>query len=267
MDTGLQIKKLGASLGAEIVDFNLNEPLQSGDVATIQQALRDHLVLVFRNQQLSPESYIEFGRQFGELIEHPVFPHLEGYPPIIEIKNFGKQFSVNEHWHSDVTFSPQPSGETMLYALDIPETGGDTQFSNQYLAYDALSDGMKDMLGRMRAVHTGAGAAKLAGKDASEAPTAVHPVIRTHPVTGKKALFVCRAFTEKFEGMTWEESQPLLNWLFDHSARYEFTWRHQWQPGDVAIWDNRCTLHYAIHDHGDENRLLHRCTTAGEAVI
>lgn len=263
----MKIIRLGASLGAEISGLDLRSQLEPDVFTQLKQALLDNLVLVFRNQQLTPEQTVSFANQFGILTEHPVFPHLENYPPIIVIQNYGKQYSVNEHWHSDVTFAAQPPGETTLYALQMPEFGGDTQFSNQYLAYERLSDGMKIMLEGLNAHHTGAGTAKLAGKDISNAPSAIHPVIRTHPGTGKKALFVCRAFTDRFENMTIDESRPLLEWLFNHSAKYEYTMRHHWQVGDFVIWDNRCTLHYAIHDHGDAPRLLHRCTIEGETPV
>jgi len=260
----MNISKLGASLGAEIQGLDLRQPLSSEQIDKVKNALLEHLLLVIPGQQLQPQQYIDFAAHFGTLTEHPVFPHIDNHPAIIAIENHGKQFAVNEHWHSDVMFSQQPPGETVLYGVDIPAIGGDTQFSNQYLAYQALSSGMKNMLGELRAHHGGASAAKLAGKHAAQAPSSVHPVVRTHPKTGRKALYVCRAFTERFEHMTVDESRPLLQWLFQHSARYDFTVRHRWRPGDVVIWDNRCTLHYAIHDHGDAARLLHRCTVAGE---
>jgi len=260
----MHISKLGASLGAQIDDLDLRQPLSGDQVETVKDALLEHLLLIIPKQQLQPQQFVDFVAHFGTPTEHPVFPHIDNYPAIIAIENHGKQYTVNEHWHSDVMFSQQPPGETVLYGLDIPAIGGDTQFSNQYLAYDALSDGMKEMLGSLRAHHGGAGTAKLAGKSADKVPSSLHPVVRTHPKTGRKALYVCRAFTERFENMSIDESRPLLQWLFQHSARYDFTLRHRWQPGDVVIWDNRCTLHYAIHDHGDAPRLLHRCTVAGE---
>jgi taurine dioxygenase len=261
----MEIKRLGAALGAEVSGVDLTSELTDTDIAGIRQALLDHLVIVIRDQKLTPGDLVRFGGHLGTLTEHPVFPHLAGYPPIVEIRNYGKAHSVNEHWHTDVSFAAEPPSLTMLYAVQMPEVGGDTQFANQYLPFEHLSDAMQEMLCRLQAVHTGAGTARLAGKDASEAPSSVHPVVRTHPETGGRALYVCRAFCQSLAGMTTRESAPLLEWLFDESSRYEYTWRHQWRTHDLVIWDNRCTLHYAIHDHGDAPRLLHRCTVAGDA--
>lgn len=257
------VQQLGASLGAEIVGVDLQQTLDGQTIADVRQALLAHQVVVFRNQQLTPEDQIRFGSSLGTLAEHPVFPHLEGYPPLIEIRNYGKKYAVNEHWHTDVSFTEKPPAFTLLYALEMPQFGGDTQFANQCLAYSNLSPAMQALLGGLRARHTGAGTARLAGKDESEAPSAVHPVVRTHPETSKKSLYVCRAFTECIEGLRKAESAPLLNWLFQESTRYEYTFRHQWQSGDLVVWDNRSTLHYAIHDHGDAPRLLHRGTVEG----
>ncbi len=260
----MEIRRLGAALGAEISGLDLREALIDTDIEAIRQALLDHLVLVFRDQQLTPDDQIRFGGHLGTLTEHPVFPHLPGYPPIVEIRNHGKARSVNEHWHTDVSFAPEPPSITMLYALEMPDVGGDTQFANQYLAWEHLSGAMQELLSGLKAVHTGAGTARLAGKNASEAPSSVHPVVRTHPETGRRALYVCRAFSQSFAGMTRPESAPLLEWLFGETCRPEYTWRHQWRAKDLVVWDNRCTLHYAIHDHGDAPRLLHRCTVAGD---
>jgi taurine dioxygenase len=263
----MEVRPLGASLGAEIIGADLASPLNPGAMEAIKRALQDHLVIVFRDQQLQPADQIRFGEQLGVLTEHPVFPHLQGYPPLIEIRNHGKPYAVNEHWHTDVSFAPRPPAFTILYALTMPTVGGDTQFANQYLAYEGLSTGMKKMLQGLRARHTGAGTARLAGKAADQAPSSMHPVVRTHPETGRQALYVCKAFTESFEDMTAAESAPLLNWLFAQSARYEYTFRHTWRPRDLVVWDNRCALHYAIHDHGDAKRLLHRCTVEGELPL
>jgi taurine dioxygenase len=264
MSQTLGVQQLGASLGAEIVGVDLRQELDAKTIAGIRQALLAHHVIVFRDQQLTPEDQIRFGATLGTLTEHPVFPHLDGYPPLIEIRNYGKKYSVNEHWHTDVSFTERPPAFTVLYALEMPEMGGDTQFANQCLAYENLSPAMQALLVGLRATHTGAGTAKLAGKDGSAAPSAVHPVVRGHPETGRKALYVCRAFTEGIEGLRRDEAAPLLNWLFEESTKYEYTFRHQWRPGDLVVWDNRSTLHYAIHDHADAPRLLHRATVEGE---
>jgi len=262
-----EVIRLGAALGAEIRGIDLARPLSDENVQLIQEAFLAHQVIVFRDQELKPDDLVAFGNHMGELTEHPQFPHLDGYPPIVVIKNYGKDYSLNEHWHSDVMFAQQPPSATLLYALEMPSVGGDTQFANQYLAYERLSKGMQALLEGIRALNSGAGTAKLAGKSGVSVPESFHPIIRTHPDTGRKALFACRAFTRQLEGMSELESAPLLGMLFQHSAKYEFTWRHQWRPGDLVMWDNRCVLHYAIHDHEDAPRLLHRCTLAGEIPV
>jgi taurine dioxygenase len=149
----------------------------------------------------------------------------------------------------------------------VPALGGDTAFADQHVAYDSLSDGLRHVLDGLHAVHASSDFARVVGKDPKAAPRAVHPVVRTHPDTGRKALYLCRAFTERFEDMTRSESRGLLEFLFERSVRPDFTWRHRWSAGDLVLWDNRSLLHYAIHDHGDEPRLLHRITVQGEVPV
>ncbi|MAW28460.1 MAG: taurine dioxygenase [Gammaproteobacteria bacterium] len=253
---------MGAALGAEIRGLDLSaDPVSKDDATALIDALHDHLVVVIRGPILTPDDLL----RCGELKVHPVFPHLEGYPPIVVIENHGKQYAVNEHWHSDVMFSPTPPAYTLLHALEVPAVGGATQFSNQYLAYDGLSNALKSTIAELNGIKTGAGAARLAGNDAADAPEAIHPVVRTHPDTGRKSLFAYRAFTTQLDRCSEEDSRSILEALFAESCRYEYTWRHQWQNNDLVIWDNRCVLHYAIHDHGDRTRLLHRCTVTSKA--
>ena len=166
--------------------------------------------------------------------------------------NRGKKKDVNQHWHSDMTYNECPPKLTMLYALEAPELGGETAFSNQILAAAELSDGMREMLAGLRAIHSAAGLAGIYGADQAEAPRAEHPVIRTHDETSEQALYVCRAFTDRFTTWSREESRSVLDYLYQHSIRPEFQARHQWRPGDVVMWDNRCLLHFAVHDHGDD---------------
>lgn len=260
------IDRLAPSLGAEITGVDLASASAS-TIAAVRQALLDHQVLVVRDQVLTPADHERVTAMFGTPYVHPVFPHLPGHPPVVLIRNHGKATHVNDHWHSDVTFDPTPPKATLLYALTVPALGGDTQFANQYQAYEDLSAGMKQMLASLRAEHRGDAVARLAGRPLDEAPSAMHPVVRTHPEIGRKALFVCRAFTVRFEDMTREESRPLLEWLFAHCARYEITYRHRWRQHDLVIWDNRCTLHYAIHDHGDAPRIMHRTTVVGDRPV
>ena len=262
----IKVKRIGAALGAEIRGLDLSaDPVSKDDATALIEALHDHQVVVIRGSILTPDDLIRCDELLGELKVHPVFPHLEGYPPIVVIEYHGKQYAVNEHWHSDVMFSPTPPAYTLLHALEVPAVGGDTQFSNQYLAYDGLSDALKSIIAELNGINTGAGAARLAGKNAADAPEAFHPFVRAHPDTGRKSLFACRAFTAQLDGYSEEDSRSILETLFAESCRYEYTWRHQWQNNDLVIWDNRCVMHYAIHDHGDKTRLLHRCTVASNA--
>ncbi len=262
-DTDLQIRPVAPSLGAEIRGIDVRSLDEVGFQA-VRDAFRDHRFLVIKDQSLTPEEQMAFGERWGELHVHPLTPHIDGYPPVQAIKNSGKKTTLNEHWHTDMSFEPQPPMITMLHALEVPALGGDTAFADQHLAYESLSSGLKTMLDGVKAVHASENLARIMGKDPREAPRALHPVFRTHPDTGRKALYVCRAFTQHFENMTKKESAGLLEFLFDRSVRPDFTHRHKWEKGDLVLWDNRSLLHYAIHDHGDGSRLLHRITVLGE---
>ena len=265
----MQINQFAAPLGAEVADFDVRTLGAPGENLSdlwrqLNQAFCDHHVLVFRNQQLTPEEQMAFASHWGSLVRHP-YSALEGYPEIIELKNHGKRGDVNQHWHSDMTYNAEPPKLTMLYALETPQLGGATAFANQVLAYQELSSGMRGLLDELQAEHSAAGLAALYKADPKEAPRATHPVVRTHDETGEKALYVCRAFTRKFINWSTAESASVLEHLYNHSTRMEFQARHNWQPGDLVMWDNRCLLHYAVHDHGDEPRTIHRLQVAGPA--
>jgi taurine dioxygenase len=260
----LDVLPLTGALGAEVRGVDLAE---AGDVLVgeIRRAFLEHHVLVFRDQKLGPEQQIAFGERFGELHVHPIVPHLRGHPPILAIVNLGKRRTITEVWHSDVTFERCPPMASMLYALEVPEAGGDTLFANQHLAFERLSPGMRRMLEPLRAVHTGRGLAAVTGKEADwREHGQLHPVVRTHPETGRKALFVNRGFTVAFEDMTPEESAPLLDFLIERATRPDLQCRHRWRKGDLVMWDNRSVMHYAVHDHGDARRTLHRVTIVGD---
>jgi taurine dioxygenase len=257
----MEIRRLAAPLGAivEGVDVRtVDAPLWS----ELNELFCRHQVLVFPDQDLTPADQMAFAGLWGELVRHP-YAGLDDHPEIIELKNPGKQRDVNQHWHSDMTYEKKPPKLTMLYALEAPQLGGDTAFANQILAYQALSDGLRAVVDGLRAVHSAAGLATLYGADQKEAPRAEHPVVRTHDETSERALYVCRAFTERFVGWRREESRRLLEYLYEHSVRPEFQGRHHWQPGDLMMWDNRSLLHFAVHDHGDEPRRIHRVQVAG----
>ncbi|HVF33176.1 MAG TPA: TauD/TfdA family dioxygenase [Acidimicrobiales bacterium] len=262
-EISLSLRPVAPTLGAEISGLDVRT-LDADGFAAVQRAFATHRLLVFKQQSLSPAELMAFGERWGELHVHPITPHLDGFPPVQAIQNAGKRTTLNEHWHTDMSFEPVPPKVTMLHALQIPGLGGDTAFADQHAAYESLSDGLKALLDGVRAVHGSDDFARLLGKDPKTAPRGVHPVFRTHPDTGRKALYVCRAFTQRFENMTRAESAGLLEFLFERSVRPDFTHRHRWEVGDLVMWDNRSLLHYAIHDHGDEPRLLHRVTVLGE---
>jgi taurine dioxygenase len=260
----VEASPLSGSLGAEIRGIDVTS-LGDREFDAVRQAFLDHHVLVLREQKLTPGEQIEFGRRWGELFVHPIVPHLEGYPEILAINNFGKKRTITEVWHSDVSFSEKPPRASGLYAITLPPFGGDTLFSNQHLAYERLSPGMRKMLDGLRAVHTGAGLGASIGKgDAWKTHGQLHPVVISHPDTGRKALYVNPGFTVAFEDMTIEESQPLLRFLYQAGQAPDLSYRHRWLPGDLVLWDNRSVQHYAVHDHGDAPREMHRFTIAGD---
>jgi taurine dioxygenase len=266
MGQQISIKRLTGAIGAQVTGVNLNEALDEGTFATIRQAFLDHSVLVFRGQFLEPRALSAFAQLWGRVLRAPYLKPVElpDYPDLIEVVNRGKALAyTTEEWHSDLSFMPNPPAHTILAAQALPETGGDTMFASQYAAYEALSEGMKRILDGLRAWHGGAKLAALVGIEDS-APPQSHPIVRTHPETGRKGLYVNRLYTYAIDGLTEHESRGLLQLLFEQISRPEFIYRHQWRPGDVIMWDNRCTVHYAIHDYGDAERVMHRTTIAGD---
>lgn len=263
----IEIKRLTGTIGAEVNGVDLKHRLEDRTFATIHQAFLDHCMLVFRGQFLDPAAQVAFTRRWGELLHIPYLKQLE-IPDQQEVTaqpNIGKAklSLVTEQWHSDSSFLPAPPAHAILAAHVLPEAGGDTMFANQYLAYESLSEVMRGLLAGLRALHRGASLAGILGIEDSAAVQS-HPVVRTHPETGRKALYVNRLYTYCIEGMNEPESRGLLEFLYEHSSRPDITYRHQWQLGDVVMWDNRCTLHYAVHDHGDAPRVMHRTTIAGD---
>ena len=260
----MQITRFAAPLGACVDDIDVRS-LDDSAVAALQSAFLEHHVLVFPGQTLLPEDQMNFAGRFGRLVRHP-YAGMKAWPEVIELRNQGKRRDVNQHWHTDMSYETTPPKLTMLYALETPSLGGDTAFSNQGLAYDDLSAGMKSVLDGLHAEHAAAGLAELYGADAKTAPRATHPVVRIHEDSGRKALYVCRAFTERFVGWTRAESKPLLEFLFDHAIRPEYQARHRWRVGDLVMWDNRILQHFAVHDHADEPRRILRVQVAGGAA-
>ena len=263
---------MSGSAGAEIGGVDLASGLTEATVAGIRDALGEYGVVVFRDQTLTPEQHIAAARQFGEINVNRFFAHAEGYPEIALVAKEPEQTTnIGGGWHTDHSYDEQPALGSMLYAREMPASGGDTMFASMYAAYDALSDGLKQTLAGMRAVHSSRhvfgkprpdmqgriGNAELATQDA------IHPVVITHPVSGKRALYVNPGFTLRFDGWTAEESQPLLSYLYRHAARPEFTCRLRWENGSLAFWDNRSTWHYALNDYQGQKRLMHRITIEG----
>jgi taurine dioxygenase len=265
----MRIRPLIGALGAEILDIDISMPLGPDRVAQLRGALFDYQVIVFREQRLTLEQHKTFARQFGPLHVHPYIMArpLDGHPEVLRVvKEKDDRRVFGEKWHSDVTFLERPVLGSVLYAVDTPKKGGDTLFATMYLAYEALSDGMKTMLEGLVAIHetqvpevdpaTGQPFMPLRLVNSSNE----HAVIKTHPETGRKLLYVNSTYTTHFKDMTQEESRPLLDYLFQHATKAEFTSRVRWAPGTVTFWDNRSTQHLPINDYHGERREMHRVT-------
>ena len=266
----MKISRLAAPLGAIVEDLDVKSVNDATSPDGVWQELNrlfcQYHVLVFPQQDLRPEDHIAFAQNWGALVKFP-YGGLADYPDVIELRNRGKRKDVNQHWHTDMSYNQAPPKLTMLYAHAAPEFGGDTAFSNQHLVYDELSDGLKSTLRDTTALHSAAGLARLYGEDEKAASRATHPVFRQHDESGKTALYVCRAFTRQFTGWSREESKPLLEYLLNRSVQMEYQARHSWRAGDLVMWDNRSVLHYAVHDHGDQERVIHRLQVVGESTI
>lgn len=267
----LRIEKIAGSLGAEILGFDLAaDPIATETVTAIHQALLDHKVVFFREQTLDPDRYLAFADHFGAAVEYPFAAALDGYPRITQVaKMEDDEVNFGGIWHSDTTYMAEPPKATMLLAKEVPEYGGDTLFANTVQAYETLSDGMKRMLEGLKIVND---SQKLAARrnqshgvgNAESGFAAEHPVIRTHPETGAKSLYLSYGHSLRFADMTEAESAPLLTYLFQHQVRPEFTCRFAWRAGSLAFWDNRSSLHYAINDYPGRRRIMHRITLSGD---
>lgn len=274
----IQVAPVSPALGAEIAGVDISQTLDEQSVAEIRAALLEHLVIFFRDQHLTPDTLLAFARRFGTLSRYPFVEGMDGYPDVVEVvKREDETHNFGGIWHSDTTYLERPPLGSVLYAVEIPPVGGDTLFANMYLAWETLSDGMKAFLDGLKAVNSAQKADAAVGrlKRASERPggedpsaaEAVHPVVRTHPETGRKALFVNRGHTVKIDGFTEEESRPILEYLYAHQTRPEFTCRFRWTAGAVAFWDNRPAQHNAINDYQGHRRVMHRVTLAGDRPV
>ena len=281
---GISIRRLSSAIVAEVAGVNFKRPQEAGTVDRLQRALAEHCVLLFRDADITPEQHIAFSRQFGPLEAHLLAEFsLPGHPEIFVVSNVkdgGKlkgAVYAGQFWHSDLSYMKKPSLGSLLLCHEMPDVGGDTMWANMYLAHDTLSEPMKAFIGGLKAVHDYSRAydtyfsklpdrPPLTPEQRAKTPPVTHPMVRTHPVTGRKALYVNPGFTKGIAGMPDEESQPILEFLFRHSTRPEFTYRHNWRVHDLMFWDNRCSMHYALADYDfSVRRHMHRTTIAGDA--
>ena len=271
----LDIRPLSGALGAEILGIDLAHDLGDDTVEAIRAAWLEHLVIFFREQTLSPAQFLQLASRFGEPVEYPFVKGLDGFPqitPVIKLEH--EKINFGGLWHSDTAYLERPPMATMLIARETPPRGGDTLFANMYLAYETLSEGMRRVLDGLVVVNSSAKAdvtktredrvRDSAKNDARQEYVAEHPVVRTHPETGRKALYANGGHALRFRDMTVEESAPLLSYLFAHATRPEFTCRFRWEPGSIALWDNRCTQHNPVNDYHGFRRVMHRVTLKGD---
>lgn len=272
---------LSPVLGAEIIGLDVSRSLNEKTFERIRKLFLKHLVLVLRDQHLSPQEQIAFGRRFGPLKGHVLTHYLhKGHPELLVVSNKrvdGEPVGIEDagrYWHSDVSYEPEPPMASILYALEVPLAGGDTMFANSYLAYDALPAALKERIATLKAHHRfnyvkiqrqgGSTRAPLSAEQKSRLTGAVHPIVRTHPETGRKALYVSPGFTESIDGLDREDSDGLLNRLFAYATNDEVIYRHRWKPFDLVIWDNRCTMHHATEFDSKYTRHMLRATIAGD---
>ena len=279
----LSIRALSRSCGAEVSGIDLTRALPEETVRQLHRALAENGILLFRGARLTPEQHIAFSRHFGPLETHVVGEfNLPEHPEVFVVSNVKEEGRLKgavyagQYWHSDLSYMKKPSLGSLLLCREMPETGGDTMWANMYLAYDSLSEVMKKFLGGLQAIHDYSNAydkyfsklkerPPLTPEQRAKTPPVEQPVIRTHPVTRRKALYVNPGFTTGIVGMPEEESQPILDFLFRHSTRQEFVYRHKWLVDDLIFWDNRCSMHYALADYDfSVRRHMHRTTVAGD---
>ncbi len=269
----LNIKPFAPNLGAVITNVDLSNDINDVELKGIRDAFHKFQVLFFQNQsEISPENHIKLGRCFGDLHIHPAAPKMKNYPQIFEINTDKNSKIANgaEDFHSDVSCDIEPPLGTMLQLHIIPECGGDTMFANMYMAYEALSNPMQKFLSDLKASHesehfySGRYKTESNSESKTEYPSAIHPVIRTHPETGKKAIFVNKFFTTRILGLEPQESKFILDFLFSHIEKTEFQIRYRWNKNDMAFWDNRCTIHKALWDYFPHERKGRRVTIKGD---
>ena len=274
----IEVSPLSPALGGIISGVDIAAGISDEQFAEIRQAFIDYSVIFLRDQQITPDQHIEFARRWGKINVNRFFQAVDSHPIIAEVRKEAEQkANIGAEWHTDHSYDEIPAMGSILYAREVPTVGGDTLFASMYAAYDALSDGLKQMLSSMNAEHSSRHVfgeiaysdrdlddlgSRLGNTDAATQDS-IHPVIIKHPLSGRPALYVNGDFTVKFENWTQEESQPLLDYLYGHARQNEFTCRFHWQKGSMAIWDNRATHHCALNDYHGERRLMHRITIDG----
>jgi taurine dioxygenase len=274
----IEVKPLSGAIGADVHGVDISKPLGDDVIAEIRKAYLEHLVIGIRDQTLEPATQLAFAKRFGEPMIYPFVKGLEEFPEVTPvIKKEDDEINFGGLWHSDTTYEQIPPMGTMLYAREIPPVGGDTEFASMYRAYETLSDGMRRMLdsliavnisGKGRVQNTRAAMRQTAATDKTEdSYISEHPAIRTHPETGRKALYVNGAHTTNFKGMTIEESTPILDYLYRHQTKPEFTCRFKWEVGSLAFWDNRCAQHNPLNDYHGYRREMHRVTLRGDKPV
>ncbi len=273
----LKIRPVSSAVGAEVLGVDVKN-LTDGEFDAVRDAYRTHGVLFFREQALSPEQHIAFAERFGDINVNRFFTPVDGHPRIAEVrKEKDQKINIGGGWHTDHSYDQVPAMGSMLLAREVPESGGDTLFAGMGAAYDALSDGLKETLEPLRGVHSsrhvfgnkGKATEAMEGRIGNaEAATqdAVHPLVARHPDTGRKLLYVNPGFTIGIDGWSPLEAKALLDFLYQHAQRPEFSYRFQWQPGSIAFWDNRATWHYALNDYHGQFRLMHRITLEGQPL-
>ena len=271
----MQIKKIAGALGAELSGVDLVTGLNPEEIIQVRAALLDHLVIFLPGQDLTLEQFSTFANAMGTPIEYPFVNGMPSYPHVIEVKKLEhEKVNFGGIWHSDTTYLDEPPMGSMLLSREVPPYGGDTLFANQYMAYDALSAEMKRIVDPLIGISSSAKAdvsktredrIKSDGKSSKPVEyRAEHPVVRVHPETGRRALYVNVAHTAGIKGMPDDESAPLLGFLFTHQVKPEFTCRFRWEPSTVAFWDNRCAQHNPVNDYHGFRRVMHRITLQGD---
>ena len=274
---GISVSPFNGALGAEIGGVVLSQPVPAATFAEIRRALGDYGVIVFRDQTLTPEQHFAFAQQWGQINVNRFFRAVEGYPAIAEVRKEAHQKgNIGGTWHTDHSYDQVPAMGSLLYAREVPPYGGDTLFASMAAAYDALSDGLKETLGTLRAWHSsrhvfgeaayeGVSEGRI-GNASAATQDALHPVVITQPFSGRKGLYVNPQFTVRIDGWNDDESRALLSFLYQHAVKPEFTCRLRWTAGALAVWDNRATWHYATNDYHGHRRLMHRVTVEGVAL-